>query len=379
MIQISNSNIKNIADSYANKIVTICHKRGDFINTVVNFIRNGNLQKLKNHSLNDAAKVAILFLFFREKKTAKTAYVGLTVSKQRSEMRAHLPLIKRVASYFNDPTNLKEVIICEPIDLMNMHEVIYNHLAVSDAERSIVNKILIEIFDYGEFSDFAYDLAGDIGVHCCPYCNRGFIKEVKIRRKNGKSGIRPTFDHFLSKSDFPMFALSFYNLIPSCYHCNSSLKHTAQTSCDTHLHPYIDGFGKDVRFSAKLIDLNKNLSDPSNIKVEIKSYGTLTTEKKRQIFGGSNDEGNINLFGLDEIYQMHRDVAGELIMRTQRFNSAYAATLQSMFGDLKTNKEEFYRFYFGSYLNENDFHKRPLAKMTRDIVSQELPSEFDYI
>lgn len=92
------------------------------------------------------------------------------------------------------------------------------------------------------------------------------------------------------------------------------------------------------------------------------------------MFGNGSNEGNIPLFQLQEIYRSHLDVVGELVVKCDKLASSYAESLTSLFNQLKTNQAEFYRFHFGNYLDESDFHRRPLAKMTRDVVKQVLPS-----
>lgn len=44
--------------------------------------------------------------------------------------------------------------------------------------------------------------------------------------------------------------------------------------------------------------------------------------------------------------------------------------LKDDFKDLFENDEEFNRTIFGNYLEEKDFYKRPLSKMTSDIVNE---------
>lgn len=76
------------------------------------------------------------------------------------------------------------------------------------------------IFKYkNEFSNI-YDkidkkkLVRITGVTVCPYCNRNF---VNVTNEANTSQL----DHFFPKSEYPLFALCFYNLIPSCYGCNN--------------------------------------------------------------------------------------------------------------------------------------------------------------
>ena len=97
------------------------------------------------------------------------------------------------------------------------------------------------------------------------------------------------------------------------------------------------------------------------------------------MFGGTRavpdaNEGNINLFKLTEIYQSHLDIVGELVVKCDVLSAGYSDSLHKMFGLLHTNKSEFYQYYFGNYFSKNDFHRRPMAKLSKDVVSQILPT-----
>jgi hypothetical protein len=61
----------------------------------------------------------------------------------------------------------------------------------------------------------------NIEVHICYYCNIDFINTFK---KNNETKNAFTLDHVLEKADYPFLALSLYNLVPSCYVCNSKVK-----------------------------------------------------------------------------------------------------------------------------------------------------------
>ena len=61
----------------------------------------------------------------------------------------------------------------------------------------------------------------NIEVHTCYYCNIDFINTFK---KNNETKNAFTLDHVLEKADYPFLALSLYNLVPSCYVCNSKVK-----------------------------------------------------------------------------------------------------------------------------------------------------------
>ena len=102
-------------------------------------------------------------------------------------------------------------------------------------------------FDYKKFSRQRegwgpYPLIDELNNTVCPYCNRSYTHSVF---EQSIYGGRPELDHFLSKSVFPFFALSVYNLIPVCHSCNHAKldKHVAKLVDGqaeyTHLHPNI--------------------------------------------------------------------------------------------------------------------------------------------
>lgn len=63
------------------------------------------------------------------------------------------------------------------------------------------------------------ELSKALRLTVCPYCNRNFINNRGVRASGRQ------FDHFFSKDETPYFALSLYNLVPSCSTCN----HTKST------------------------------------------------------------------------------------------------------------------------------------------------------
>jgi hypothetical protein len=101
-----------------------------------------------------------------------------------------------------------------------------------------------DLFDYGKFSNKqtkgwnAYGLCAESKYQVCPYCQQSAALTV-YRDEDGKS-FRPTLDHFYPKGEYPFLALSLYNLVPSCYTCNSSLKGKIDFYTHQHLHPFED-------------------------------------------------------------------------------------------------------------------------------------------
>lgn len=201
----------------------------------------------------------------------------------------------------------------------------------------------------------AYDLAGKLKVDVCPYCNRNYT--FTIKNKNSKS-TRPDFDHFYSKNDYPILALSFYNLIPSCILCNSRLKSTAKFSIRTHLHPYQDSFNDHAKFSLK-IQNSSFYHDENRFDIKIE-----TNEPRAQKI--------IEDFALQTLYDKHKDIVLELIQKAEIYNDSYIDELLNQYeGTLFKNREDLMRLITCGYITDEDINKRPLSKLIKDI-SEEL-------
>ena len=206
-------------------------------------------------------------------------------------------------------------------------------------------------------TSIAYKLVENLGIKTCPYCNRNYISFVNKKRKT-----RPQLDHFYPKAIYPFLACSFYNLIPSCSACNhmKSDDDSYKDEKDGNLvHPY-NVKDSDFTFSYSFdnLDILKSI-DEKNIKFEDEKKIKITLDRKY--------EKNNDYFQLETIYQNHKDIVIELILKEINYPKSYINELiKNGFG----TEEEIYRFIFSNYLKIDDLHKRPLSKLTRDIVEE---------
>lgn len=208
---------------------------------------------------------------------------------------------------------------------------------------------------YGNFSNKkkeynAYDLAKSLNISACPYCNRNYTFTVTQAEKEI---LRPDIDHFYDKDSYPILALSFYNLIPSCIECNRTLKRTTQFDIDKNLHPYLDDFNSKVKFNYKYEKTDK-------IKIE------LNTDDEKAV-------KNIKDLKLNEIYnEGYTDIVEDLIEKSEIYNESYIDELYTQYeGTLFKNREDLMRHITGGFINDEDINKRPLSKLIKDI-SEEL-------
>jgi hypothetical protein len=198
----------------------------------------------------------------------------------------------------------------------------------------------------------AYSLANSLRSYTCTYCNRNYANTIIT--SHGKKIVRPIFDHFFDKGRFPLLALSFYNLIPCCTICNSSIKHTLTFSLDTHIHPYLDQVINDFQFSYKY-----SPESPDGLKVIVIAP---TGSKVKKTFDDMN---------LEVIYNSHTSDLKDLLNIRYKFSDNYLSILSSsILKGINMPKSEMYRLAFGTELSETDFHKRPLSKFKKDILTE---------
>lgn len=225
--------------------------------------------------------------------------------------------------------------------------------------------IIKDIFNYQKIlsnsSSKSYWLSKEIGTHTCVYCNRLYANTIEVGNGSNdeKRIARPTFDHWFSKSKHPILALSFYNLIPSCSVCNSSIKGTLEFDRSTHLHPYEEDKSNAFYFSYDYKTFNDS-------QVIIKNFDKLNDKVKR----------TIKDFKLVEVYNSHSDKElTDLLELRLKYSKNYIDTLINKTFKGITNESEIYRMVFGIEINENDYHKRPFSKFKHDII-EELKKSF---
>lgn len=142
----------------------------------------------------------------------------------------------------------------------------------------------------------AYDFAKILNVSVCPYCNEQYT--FTVYSENGKTLSRPEFDHFKSKSEFPEYQLSLFNLVPSCHICNSVLKGRKVFDENTYLNPYKKDFDSIVQFDLILNGADYLCEENFDIDFEMKNI-----ESSDNMLA----ENNIDVFKLKERYAFHKN------------------------------------------------------------------------
>lgn len=222
-----------------------------------------------------------------------------------------------------------------------------------------LNNSIKNIVDYDFLSsELRHLVLTGTGIEVCPYCNRQYITPYQ---KGTKIKSTADLDHFFPKSIFQLLSLSLFNFIPSCQICNSRFKLARSLEI---LYPYNDGFNNNAVFEVKLnsnstfdsitgkntnFDLTINVSPSCSNKIEV--------------------ENSINLFNLREVYQSHKDYIREILYKKHAYSDTYKGQLKQLFSDMNLGLTEINLFLYGKDLNPGYLGKRPLSKLTYDIIN----------
>lgn len=282
-------------------------------------------------------------------------------------------------------TEIKELFILSPEQLKKKHDDImpslgswdtledYNAFFIlikkrnkTEKEENLVLKYKLELeiienlFAYKEMisskKPFSYWLADHFKCNTCTYCNRNYTftisKDKTTGRQNNDTRItRPQFDHWFSKSQHPILALSIYNLIPSCSICNSGIKGAKEFNLVDHVHPFIP-HKETFKFSYTF-----NSANQPTVKIKIDAKNKKLTN-------------TIGLMKLNELYQAHDDFElKDLYDLSKKYSKNYTKSLFSeSFKGLNLDDNEIYRLIFG--VDTEDHQKRLMSKYKHDIIEE---------
>lgn len=259
------------------------------------------------------------------------------------------PRLRKFLELLINTKLLEKLIKLEPEHLENVVINITNkwdELTIkSKADYKIVEMIFV---DYAYKRLLKESFINNIGLETCPYCNRNYIYSISRNRV-----VKPEIDHFYPKAIYPLLAVSFFNLIPSCQSCNGF-------NGKGKSNPFLVGLKspymiekEDFIFSYKINNISfiNPICGKSSIDVFLK--------EKLQV--------NSDLFNLENLYSLHNDHVLELIIKRKiKYSKKYREYLHNYNG-LKFSNKEIDRLILGNYSEEKDIHKRPLAKLYQDI------------
>ena len=201
------------------------------------------------------------------------------------------------------------------------------------------------------------------GVTVCPYCNRNFINVTEEANTS-------QLDHFFPKNEYPLFALCFYNLIPSCYGCNNK-----KSTSKFYISPYdesITDIDELLKFSLNIKSadfINNSESIDIIIKDDISEEELKQLESKDKLSVRQKLLKDKYVIDTRSLYKLHTDVVQELLWKQEVYSNSYKIKLEEILAtsDKKFSKYEIDRMIVGYYTDKENYGKRPLSKMVTDI------------
>ncbi len=282
-----------------------------------------------------------------EKETVRGLYHKLLDVSNQQNKKEYILRLKSINSWcFNNisinghPFTFPEVIQADYDTLWKIVQNCGNRMMVMP---ELDKKFMIEYLYKQRFSGIRREFCNKLDMKVCPYCNRNFVNSASNRTMCD-------LDHFFDKKEYPVMAVSFYNLVPVCHSCNH-VKGIEKISYSPHNKKYSTDDLLTFEFYISGIEF---LADENQIGIEIMDDTVI--------------RDNIEKLKLREVYQVHTDLVQECIKKAVVFQPDYLSYLYRTYGELFESEEELYRIVYGNYLEGMSYGKRPLAKLTSDIM-----------
>lgn len=272
-----------------------------------------------------------------------------------------------------------------------LHRNITKGMAQKNADEAM--NLCKYIFDYDKIQDAAYWLLDQLQVRTCPYCNRVYtthFRSTGIR----STGIRPSLDHFFPKSKHPYFALSLFNLVPSCDYCNRTKGDGKEelTVCpdleDNQnkwlIYPYDECYNDKCGLASfQMVEIDQKhqnfwkalRGENGDFKLIIHIHNEGKAERRQQI------RNNLNEMGIETIYsRSHWQEVQKLARLHYWYSHTYIESVLSIvFGEdwnklnpftCRTLLERSKELLYYADLDPENWGNAPLNKLKADILTQ---------
>lgn len=275
----------------------------------------------------------------KRKEMCKTYKAKMKTKVKRSKLnKEEKKICIRYINTFCDA--LRDYVMADEGQLIALHDDYKSAILSPHTEQKInIHNKLSEIFIdlYAEFTtEYAYHFFQLLNIRTCPYCNRNYTFTIQEDKKK----TRPEFDHFYDKASYPLLAVSFYNLVPSCHTCNH-----IKGNDSLLINPYFHGFEGRFKITKEGTFLG---------------YESASKEEKE----------DMHTLGLNELYREHNDYVQELFLKAQAYSKHAREALVTSFQGAGDSPDKVYDFVWGKNLEDANHINRPLSKLTKDILDQ---------
>ena len=198
-----------------------------------------------------------------------------------------------------------------------------------------------------------------LDVRYCPYCNAETVGTAMLP---GRIHV-PDIDHIFPKDNYPLLALSLYNLVPACNRCNSRFKKAQDMLKDWNgkdalpvLHPYVDNVYRKIRFDYKPKSL-ENLFIRPHIKDSPLTVSAVDNDESAKSY--------IKIYHLNEIYQdVYAEEINEMIRMEAICSKDFIDTMKDLY---KLDDSDFDRLFRRSSLDHRKINHFRFAKLIIDL------------
>ncbi|WP_313504580.1 hypothetical protein [Kaistella carnis] len=178
----------------------------------------------------------------------------------------------------------------------------------------------------------------------------------KISNNKLKNHSHFTLDHILPQNGFVHFSLSLYNLIPSCYSCNSKFKKDKKIYFDIKELIKISPSSSQFDENSFKINLNFNQGFCMDNVNKIDNYKIKINSKHKEF---------VKLLKLQGRYNFHKNLSFVMINKRKIYSDSEIRDIANLLGrDEKTVKEDL----FGKECFESS--NSPFEKYKQDIAQQ---------
>ena len=284
-----------------------------------------------------------------------------------------------LVNFVESGNNKETIIIGEPNELKSKHDELIalidrlyhpltylDYLSANKEDRIAmgdIHKFICDIkltFDYTFFNslqptdDYSpYTLTANLKVRSCIFCNRTYTI-TRTAKSKGKL-MRPQLDHWYPKSKFPLLAISFYNLIPCCTYCNSSVKGDDELNPLYHIHPYI---------------LETIPDDFSFGYYHEKSINDYVIYLKKSTGASGKIVKTLKELKIDQMYNGHIVELEDMINLKKAYSKEYIKKMAAFFPESGLSERETFRMLFGIESETKNYHLMPMSKFKNDILCE---------
>lgn len=277
----------------------------------------------------------------------KTKLLNYITSRKRGQ--SELSSINSVLGSIEQNLTLDDLIVADYSKLQSLKRKYTRYFnSLTDIEKKDrIKSLSILLTYYDKFSAlYGPTLMKELKIEVCPYCNRNYIFNAGNKRTS-------EFDHFIPKSPYKIFAISFFNLIPVCHTCN----HLKSNKITKILSPYNPA-------------LNINTFKFFPIVYTVNIYGIEL--KETNILDSKSALDLNNKLKLKKLYSHHSYIVKELYEKSQIYQPQYLQKLKQAFFNnpsiMSPTESDFKRFILNTYGDDNDLYIYPLSKATKDIA-----------